>query len=273
MVTPAVFAAGVFQCSSENRSEREADAGYHGSRLQEMGSAERRQEVVQGHFVGQVGDVYGRGQLLVLFRVEQVIGADAQVENVARLHAIGIVVVVLLAGLRQGDQLGFDQAAALGDGVVEGRKDTAAGQADRSLLRCRQPQGGIGIGNAADHQSAVVAPGQCDPLGGLVLVEEDTGRLECLVVVNPEHAAVQRSPLSDEAAIFREEVPGACMAEGPIGLEAAQVGGTDASCNSIEFRFVPGNGKGEGGVQQSAEVVSVVGVLPEVVRIHQQVLE
>ena len=33
---------------------------------------------------------------VVLLRVEQVVGADAQVEDVARLHAVGIVIVVLL---------------------------------------------------------------------------------------------------------------------------------------------------------------------------------
>ena len=45
--------------------------------------------------VGQVGDLERRGEVFVPLRVEQVVGADAEVEDVARLHAVGIVVVVL----------------------------------------------------------------------------------------------------------------------------------------------------------------------------------
>jgi len=33
--------------------------------------------------------------------MQQIVGSDPEVENVARLHAIRIVIVVLLAGLRE----------------------------------------------------------------------------------------------------------------------------------------------------------------------------
>lgn len=41
--------------------------------LQEVSSAKGRKEVVQGHLSGEVSDVYGRCELLALFRVEQVV--------------------------------------------------------------------------------------------------------------------------------------------------------------------------------------------------------
>jgi len=49
-------------------------------------------------------------------------------------------------------------------------------------------------------------------------------RLEGLVVVGAEYASVQRRSVKDESAHFGEEVPGASIAEGPIGLKATQVG-------------------------------------------------
>src|ERR1035437_9761305 len=95
--------SGLRGLPSPHGSEREADAGGQGSRLQEMRAAEGRQKVIQRDLVGQVGDLERSGELFVLLRVQQVVAAESQVEDVARLHAVGIVVVVLLAGLRQGD--------------------------------------------------------------------------------------------------------------------------------------------------------------------------
>src|ERR1019366_1510638 len=106
---------------------------------------EGRQEVVQRDLVGQVGDFKRAGELFVLLRVEQVVAADTQIEDVPRLHAIGIVVVVLLAGLRQGDQFRRHSATARSDGIAIRGEHIAAGQADRGLLRGRQRQGGGGI--------------------------------------------------------------------------------------------------------------------------------
>src|ERR1035441_1453933 len=80
-----------------HQSEREADAGDEGSRLQEVGPTEGGQKVIQCDLVGQVGYLERAGELFVPLRVEQVVAADAKVEDVARFHAIGIVVVVLLA--------------------------------------------------------------------------------------------------------------------------------------------------------------------------------
>ena len=78
------------------RSKGEADAGDHGSRLQEVRAAEGGEEVVQRHLVGQVRDVHRRGDAGVTFGVQQVVGAEPEIEDVARLDAGRVVVVVLL---------------------------------------------------------------------------------------------------------------------------------------------------------------------------------
>src|ERR1022692_1662158 len=93
----------------------------------------------------------------------------------------------------------------------------------------------IGIRNAADDQAAVVAPSESDPLGGLVLVSKNTSGLECLIVIDPEDSVYQRCSLRDQSARFRRKIPGACMAEGPVRLEAAQVGRADPPRHSIQF--------------------------------------
>src|SRR6185369_15237322 len=77
--------------------------------------------------------------------------------------------------------------------------------------------------------------------------------------------------LLDQAAVFGKEIAGAGVAEGPIGLESAQVGGADPAGDAVQFRLVPGNREGDGGVQQGAEIVAVVGVLPEVIGVQQQI--
>ena len=80
-----------------------------------------------------------------------------------------------------------------------------------------------------------------DPLGVLVLVAEDAGGLECLIVIDAEHAAGQRRALGDQAAGLRREVARARVAEGPVGLEAVQVGGAHAAGDAVELGVVPGD--------------------------------
>jgi hypothetical protein len=56
----------------------------------------------------------------------------------------------------------------------------------------------------------------------------------------------------------------------PVRLEAVKIRRADAPCDAIQLGVVPGNGEGNGRVQQRAEVVGVVGVFPEIVQVDQQ---
>ena len=79
-----------------------------------MRSAERREEIVQGHFIGQVRYPDGRGDPPFSFPVKKVVGTDREVEEIARFHAVGVVIVVLRArkwsvpSLREREQLRGD---------------------------------------------------------------------------------------------------------------------------------------------------------------------
>src|ERR1035437_4397503 len=202
------------------RSEREADAGDQGSRLQEVGAAEGRQEVIQRDLVGKVGYLERPGKLFVLLGVEQVVAAEAQVEYVAGLHAVGIVVIVLLAGLWQGDQLRRHSPIARGDGIAIGGEHIAAGKTDGSLLCGREGQSGSGIRHTAHDLATIEAPCEGYPFVSLALVADEPGGLECLVVIDAEPAAGQCRSLGNQPAHFGWKIPGSRMTERPVRLKA-----------------------------------------------------
>src|ERR1041385_7762360 len=102
----------------------------------------------------------------------------------------------------------------------------------------------------------------------LVLVTKNGRRLKRLVVVDAEHSARQRCALRDQAANLRWKVPGAGMAEGPVGLEAVEIRGADTASDAIELGVVPGDRERDGGVEQRAVVVGAMRVLPEIIRIQ-----
>ncbi len=77
-----------------------------------MRSAEGGEEIIQRYFVPQVVDDNGQRNALPAFCVHQIVGADTEVEDVAWFHTIGIVIVILLAGLRKRQQLRCDHAVA-----------------------------------------------------------------------------------------------------------------------------------------------------------------
>src|SRR5436309_2189010 len=85
-------------------------------RLQKVCSAKRRQEVVQGYFVGQVVDRQGSGDTLRSFAVQKIVGADSEIEDITWGHAGRVVVVIFLArkwsvsALRKIDQFGCNGA-------------------------------------------------------------------------------------------------------------------------------------------------------------------
>ena len=190
--------------------------------------------------------------------VQQVIGAETEVEDVPGLHAVRVVIAVAGARGGQSQQRGGDLAIA--------------GEADGFLLVGRQVFDRVGrVGDAADDQAAVVAPGERNPFGVVrPLVAGVHGGLEGLIVIDAEDAAANRSALGDQATRFRREVTRAGVAEVPVSAEAVNVGGGDAAGEAIDFRIVPGDRERDGGVEQGAEIVGVVGELPEVIDIDEQ---
>ena len=89
-----------------------------------------------------------------------------------------------------------------------------------------------------------------------VLETEYAGRLEYLVVVDAEDAAIQGRPLGDKPARLREEIPGPRVAYGPGRLEAVKIRRAHPASDSIQFRITPGDREGDRSIQERAEVVS-----------------
>ena len=96
--------------------------------------------------------------------------ADAKVENIARLHAIGIVIVVLLARERSvppcGSVISFDVTLPMVPSElvqsVSGLATVAntplqAKPMRHLLIRRKEAERGAGIGHAAHHQTAVIS--------------------------------------------------------------------------------------------------------------------
>ncbi len=69
-----------------------------------MRAAERRQKIVQRDLVGQVFDRETQRPAAATFAMKQIIRPNSDVEKIARLHAIGIMIVILGASLRQRQQ-------------------------------------------------------------------------------------------------------------------------------------------------------------------------
>ena len=65
------------------------DFGGDGSGRDEVGSRERGEEVIEGVFVGEVddGDRGGESPLVGLFAAEEVVFAEGEVEEIARIDA------------------------------------------------------------------------------------------------------------------------------------------------------------------------------------------
>ena len=62
-----------------------------------MGSAECGKKVVKRCHAGNVNDLDRCRNAALPFAVQKIIGADAEIENIARFDARGIVIVVFLA--------------------------------------------------------------------------------------------------------------------------------------------------------------------------------
>src|SRR5258708_3267676 len=90
------------------------------------------------------------------------------------------------------------------------------------------------------------------------------------MVVDAEYSGAQGRALGNQASGLRREVAGAIVAEGPGSLEAVKVDGAHPAGNAVQLGVVPGDRKRDGSVQQRAEIVSVVSVLPKVIQVDQQ---
>src|SRR3954447_14626946 len=62
------------------------------------------------------------------------------------------------------------------------------------------------------------------------------------------------------------------MTKRPVRLEALESGCAQASRDPVKLRVMPRNRKGNGGVQQRAEVEGIVRILPKIVGVDQQEL-
>ena len=112
--------------------------------------------------------------------------------------------------------LGEDLLIRVGAEAAGERSHLAAtGESNAGLLRVAEiVQRKVGIGHAAYHQATVIPPREGDPLGGPVLVPEDTGGLKCLVMIDAKYAVDQGRSLGHQTADLRREVPGAISVPG-----------------------------------------------------------
>src|SRR5580704_12088157 len=111
--------------------------GLIGSRLNEMGAAEGGEEIVQRHFVAGVLHCESKRPTRSGFLVEQVVGADADIEETVRFHPIRIMVVIFGAGLRQRQQRRSSRSIAGSDGRCKRGRNSIASEPDVHLLRRR----------------------------------------------------------------------------------------------------------------------------------------
>src|SRR2546425_3028250 len=56
-------------------------------------------------------------------------------------------------------------------------------------------------------------------------------------------------------------------------LETLDVDAADAKRNAVELRFLPGNRERDWSIEQSAEVIRIVGELPEIIRSEEHTSE
>ena len=103
------------------------------------------------------------------------------------------------------------------------------------------------------------------------LVVRGEGGLKRLIVIDAEDAAVERRALRNQTALLRGR-----NSARVCGRRSSRPGSRESTSvltrpgDAVELRIVPGDGERDGGVQQRAEVVRVVGELPEIVGVHQE---
>jgi hypothetical protein len=101
------------------------------------------------------------------------------------------------------------------------------------------------------------------------LVVKDGTLLVSLVMIDAENTAGE-SAQGNQATCFGWEIPCPRMAQGQVCLESVQINGAHARRHAIQLGVVPGDRKRDRRVEQDAEIVRIVRVLPEVVSIDDQ---
>src|SRR5580704_7569190 len=140
-----------------------------GARRYVVRAAEGGKKIVQGGFVGQVDDREAEAPLVAV-TVEKIVVAHGEIEEVTRLNAWRILVVVLRAGRRNLHVFRSVQRRSTGSKWRTERRELAAAEQTSLNLLVRGETGQIhwsggirGERNRASDQAAVVAPVEAEP--------------------------------------------------------------------------------------------------------------
>src|SRR5579885_2167760 len=127
---------------------------------------------------------------------KQVVDAEAGIEEMTRRDAgrIGVVILCARSGYVHAGGAVIRIVALPGcEGVAWSRYTIAATETDCQLFGAGQSKNAVEIGDIACNQAAVVTPGKVGPWSGLLpLISEIRSLLEHLIMVDPEHRAVDR---------------------------------------------------------------------------------
>ncbi len=166
-------------------------------RRHKMRSAERRQEIVERHLVGQVDSREPQAPLVAI-AMEEVVIANAGIEQVARVDARRIVIVILGTWCRY-----LEPGRPVQRWVARDQWGTqcwgsaAAEEPGLYLLVCGESceihrrRGVPRKGNSPSHETAVVAPIESHPRAAFPrLVLRVRGLLKHLVVIDAKHGSI-----------------------------------------------------------------------------------
>src|SRR5882672_10419712 len=177
--------------------EVEAQFGRIRPRRHKMRSAERGEKIVERHLVGQVDGRQAQTPLVTV-AMEEVIISNAGIEQVARVDARRIVIVILRSRCRYLEPCRPVQSrVARNQWSTQRWGSAAAEEPGLYLLVCgesREIHRRRGVprkGNSASHKTAVVAPIEGHPRAAFPrLVLRVGGLLKHLVVIDAKHGSI-----------------------------------------------------------------------------------
>ena len=240
-----------------------------------MRAAERRQEVVESNFIGQI-DYCKPCAPEVTVTVKQIVVTGADVEQVARRDAWRIVIVIFRSGGRKADARRSKQRRVAARQWRRQRRNLASAEQPCLNLLISSNTGQIHRnssvchGHGPGHQSVVVTPVEGNPRPILFrLILQMRCLLELLVVVNTEctfRREVRAQPANlriEEARVYAAHYHERCQA---VIVRDARTDGKPA-----DFGPVPCDRKRDWCIEKYAEVESIVRVLPQVIAVNDQV--
>src|SRR5712664_1061678 len=190
---PSSRGMGMFRAALEV----EAEFGRIRPRRHKMRSAERGQEIVERHLIGQVDGREPQAPLVTI-AMEEAAVSTAGIEQVARVDAWRIVVVILRSTCRY-----LEPGRPVQSRVARNQRSTqrwgsaAAEEPGLYLLVRGEPceihrrRGVRRKGNSAGHKTAVVAPIESHPRSAFPrLVLRVRGLLKHLVVIDAKHGSI-----------------------------------------------------------------------------------